>query len=133
MPLAILVLPADMAQKDKDSYQTLVYGLTQAKGMRFQVLNTLTADDLALVGPGLKVVIALPPDPGLAALTAAVNTAVADFTTLSQELTAAANEGDAGALQAAINNVNTLTSALSAAATAAVPPAPAAPVPPVTS
>jgi hypothetical protein len=71
MPLAILVLPADMAQKDKDSYQTLVYGLTQAKGMRFQVLNTLTADDLALVGPGLKVVIALPPDPGLAALTAA--------------------------------------------------------------
>jgi hypothetical protein len=71
MPLAILVLPADMAQKDKDSYQTLVYGLTQANGMRFQVLNTLTAGDLALGGPALKVVIVLPPDPGLAALTAA--------------------------------------------------------------
>jgi hypothetical protein len=71
LPLAILVLPADMPQKDKDSYQTLVYDLTQADGMRFQVLNTLSADDLTLAGPGLKVVIAFPPDPGLAALTAA--------------------------------------------------------------
>ena len=71
MPLAILVLPADMAQKDKDSYQTLIYNLTQANGMRFQVLNSLTANDLALAGPALKVVIAFPPDPGLAALTAA--------------------------------------------------------------
>jgi hypothetical protein len=71
MPLAILVLPASMPQKDKDSYQTLVYDLTQANGMRWQVLNALTPADLALVGPDLKVVIALPPDPGLAALTAA--------------------------------------------------------------
>ncbi len=70
-PLAILVLPADMPQKDKDSYQTLVYDLTQANGMRWQVLNALDPEDLALVGPGLKVVIALPPDPGLAALSAA--------------------------------------------------------------
>jgi len=70
-PLAILVLPVDMAQKDKDSYQTLVYGLTQANGMHFQVLNTLTTDDLSLAGPGLKVVIVVPPDPGLAELTAA--------------------------------------------------------------
>jgi hypothetical protein len=71
MPLAILVLPADMAQNDKDSYQTLIYGLTQASGMRFQVLNSLSADDLALAGPTLKVVIAFPPDPGLDTLTAA--------------------------------------------------------------
>ena len=71
VPLAILVVPADMAQADKDSYQTLIYGLTQASGMRFQVLNSLSADDLALVGPALKVVIAFPPDPGLAALRAA--------------------------------------------------------------
>ena len=71
MPLAILVMPADMAQKDKDNSQTLIYNLTQANGMRFQVLNSLTADDLALAGPALKVVIAFPPDPGLAALTAA--------------------------------------------------------------
>jgi hypothetical protein len=71
MPLVILVLPADMPQEQYDQYQTLVYDLAQANGMRFQVLNTLTLDDLALVGPALKIVIALPPDPGLAALTAA--------------------------------------------------------------
>jgi hypothetical protein len=70
-PLAILVLPADMAQKDKDGYQTLVYGLTQASGLRFQVLNSLSSDDLNLAGPDLKVVIVFPPDPGLADLTAA--------------------------------------------------------------
>ena len=62
--LVILVLPADMAQEEYDQYQTLVYDLAQANGMRFQVLNTLTPDDLALVGPALKIVIALPPDPG---------------------------------------------------------------------
>jgi hypothetical protein len=71
MPLAILVLPADMAQQDKDNYQTLIYGLAQANGMRFQLLNSLSANDLALVGPALKVVIAFPPDPGLAKLTGA--------------------------------------------------------------
>ena len=71
MPLTILVLPADMPQSDKDTYQKLVYDLTQADGMRFQVLNTLTPDDLAVIGPALKVVITFPPDPGLAALTAA--------------------------------------------------------------
>jgi hypothetical protein len=71
MPLAILVLPADMPQKDKDTYQTLVYDLTQANGMRWQVLNALSPADLALIGPSLKIVIALPPDPGLAALIAA--------------------------------------------------------------
>jgi hypothetical protein len=69
MPLVILVLPADMAQEQYDQYQTLVYDLAQANGIRFQVLNTLTPDDLALVGSALKIVIALPPDPGLAALT----------------------------------------------------------------
>jgi hypothetical protein len=71
IPLTILVLPADMPQNEKDSYQTLVYDLAQAKGMRWQVLNSLTPADLALVGPALKVVVALPPDPGLAELAAA--------------------------------------------------------------
>jgi hypothetical protein len=71
IPLAVLVLPADMLQTDKDSYQTLVYDLTQAAGMRWQVLNSLSTSDLALIGPSLKVVIALPPDPGLAELAAA--------------------------------------------------------------
>jgi hypothetical protein len=60
-----------MPQEQYDQYQTLVYDLAQANGMRFQVLNTLTLDDLALVGPTLKIVIALPPDPGLAMLTSA--------------------------------------------------------------
>jgi hypothetical protein len=71
MPLVILVLPADMSQEQYDQYQTLVYDLAQANGMRFQVRNTLTPDDIALEGSALKVVIALPPDPGLVALTSA--------------------------------------------------------------
>ena len=70
-PLAILVMPADLSQKDRDSYEKLVYDLTQANGMRFQVLNKLTPQELPLAGPALKVVIALAPDPGLAALAAA--------------------------------------------------------------
>ncbi len=70
-PLTILVLPADMPQAESDQYQVLVYNLAQANGMRFQVRNVLTPADLAFEGPDLKVVVALPPDPGLAALTAA--------------------------------------------------------------
>lgn len=96
MPLAILVLPADMPQKDQDSYQTLVYDLTQANGMRWQVLNSLSPADLALVGPALKVVIALPPDPGLAALTAAA--AGVEFLAVDiPDLPAAANLSSIGA------------------------------------
>lgn len=70
-PLVILVLPADMAASEYDRYQTMVYDLAQAQGMRFQVRNALSTADLAFEGPALKVVIALPPDPGLAALAAA--------------------------------------------------------------
>lgn len=69
-PLTILVLPADMPRAESDQYQTLVYDLAQANGMRFQVRNVLTPADLAFEGPALKVVVVLPPDPGLAALTA---------------------------------------------------------------
>lgn len=68
VPLAILVLPADMDVATSDLYQKTVYDLTQASGLRFQVRNTLTPSDLE---PGLKVVIAFPPDPGIAALAAA--------------------------------------------------------------
>jgi hypothetical protein len=71
MPLVILVLPADMPKADYDAYQTLVYDMAQANGMRFQVRNTLTPDDVAFEGPALKVVVALPPDPSLSALAAA--------------------------------------------------------------
>jgi hypothetical protein len=67
-PLAILVLPADLDPDTSNLYQKTVYDLTQASGMRFQVRNTLTAADLE---PGLQIVIALPPDPGITALAAA--------------------------------------------------------------
>ncbi len=67
-PLAILVMPADMDKETSDAYQTEVYNLSQASGMRFQVRNSLTPQEL---DPGLKVVVALPPDPGIAALAAA--------------------------------------------------------------
>jgi hypothetical protein len=65
-PLAILVLPADMDKATSDLYQKTVYDLAQESGFRFQVRNTLTQPDLA--DPTLKVVIALPPDPGIAGL-----------------------------------------------------------------
>ena len=68
VPLAILIIPANMDKTTSDLYQKTVYDLTQQAGMRFQVRNTLTPDDLPA---GVKVVIALPPDPGVAALAAA--------------------------------------------------------------
>jgi hypothetical protein len=57
-----------MDKATSDTYQKIVYDLTQQSKMRFQVRNTLTPADLE---PGLKVVIALPPDPGIVALAAA--------------------------------------------------------------
>ncbi len=65
-PLAILVLPADMDKTTSDLYQKTVYDLAQQSSFRFQVRNALTPSDLA--DPTLKVVIALPPDPGVASL-----------------------------------------------------------------
>ncbi len=65
VPLTILVMPANMDKTTSDAYQKTVYDLAQQAGMRFQVLNSLTPADLE---PGLKVVIALPPDPGIAEL-----------------------------------------------------------------
>jgi hypothetical protein len=70
IPLAILVLPSDLDPVMYDMYQTTVYDLAQQAGFRFQVRNTLSEVDLE---PALRVVIALPPDPGpgIAALAAA--------------------------------------------------------------
>lgn len=65
-PLAILVLPVDMDKTQSDLYQKTVYDLAIASGFRFQVRNQLTAQDVT--DPTLKVVIALPPDPGIATL-----------------------------------------------------------------
>lgn len=70
-PLVLLVMPADLPRDQYDSYQTLVYDLAQANGMRFQVRNTLTTDEVRLEGPSLQVVIVFPPDPGLTELAAA--------------------------------------------------------------
>jgi hypothetical protein len=67
-PLAILVLPADLDPETSNLYQKTVYDLAQASGMRYQVRNSLTAADLE---PGLQIVVALPPDPGITALAAA--------------------------------------------------------------
>ncbi len=68
VPLAILILPATLDPESSNLYQKTVYDLTQTSGMRFQVRNTLTPADLE---PGLKIIIALAPDPGIAALAAA--------------------------------------------------------------
>lgn len=67
-PLAILVLPADMEKSSSDAYQKVVYELAQQSGMRFQVRNTFSPAD---VEPGLRIVVALPPDPGISAVAAA--------------------------------------------------------------
>ncbi len=67
-PLAVLIVPADMDKTLSDSYQTTVYKLAQGSSLRFQVRNTFTTADL---DPSLKIVIALPPDPGIAGLAAA--------------------------------------------------------------
>jgi hypothetical protein len=67
-PLAILVIPADFDQAASDVYQKTLYDLTQASGYRFQVRNTLTPEDLA--DSTLKVVVAVPPDPGVVSMAA---------------------------------------------------------------
>ena len=95
-PLVILVLPTDMERSVSDQYQKLVYDLAQANKMRFQVRNVLSPDDVALEGPALKVVIALPPDPGLASL--AAEAAGVQFLGMGiPNLTAAANLSSIGA------------------------------------
>jgi hypothetical protein len=68
VPLAILVMPADLDKSISDAYQKEVYDLAQGSGLRFQVRNTLTAANME---PGLQIAIVLPPDPGIAALAAA--------------------------------------------------------------
>jgi hypothetical protein len=67
-PLAVLLMPADMDKELSDAYQTAVYNLTQSSSMRFQVRNSLNPQE---IDPGLQVVVALPPDPGITTLAAA--------------------------------------------------------------
>lgn len=68
VPLVILVVPADMDPALSNLYQSTVYDLAQSAGYHFQVRNTLTVADL---DPSLKMVVVLPPDPGIIALAAA--------------------------------------------------------------
>lgn len=62
-PLALLILPANIDKPTSDLYQKTVYDLALASSFRFQVRNGITPQDLA--DPTLKIVIALPPDPGV--------------------------------------------------------------------
>lgn len=66
-PLVILIIPMDMAQEQSDLYQTTINDLAQGSGMRFQVRNSLSSAEIELE-TNLKIVVALPPDPGLAEL-----------------------------------------------------------------
>ena len=66
-PLAILVIPADMPAEQSDLYQTTFSDLARSSGLRFQVRNNLSSTDISME-TSLKVVIAFPPDPGLAEL-----------------------------------------------------------------
>lgn len=70
LPLAILVLPADMDENASKLYQATVYDLAQSAGIRYQVRNRLSVQDLALE-PALKVVVAVNVEIDLAALAAA--------------------------------------------------------------
>lgn len=69
-PLAILLVPADFNQSLSQEYQTATYNLAQAAGLRYQVRNSLSLEDLSLE-PNLKIVIALPPVESLSQLAAA--------------------------------------------------------------
>jgi hypothetical protein len=66
-PMAVLVIPADLPDSLSQLYQKTIYDLAQQSGLHFQVLNALTPADLE---DNVKVVVALPPDPGIAEMAA---------------------------------------------------------------
>ena len=68
VPLVALVVPSTLDPDTSNLYQTTVYDLAQESGFRFQVLNTLTTAEL---DPGLRIVIVVSSDPGIAELAAA--------------------------------------------------------------
>jgi hypothetical protein len=68
-PLAVLIVPAELDLDTSNLYQKTVYDLSQQSGYRFQVRNTFSTSDVA--EPGLKIVIVVSTDPGIAALAAA--------------------------------------------------------------
>ncbi len=58
LPLAVLLLPSNMDENAAQLYQAVVYDLAQQAGLRYQVRNRLSTEDLVLE-PALKVVIAI--------------------------------------------------------------------------
>lgn len=64
-PLAILIVPDGADQVLADELEQEMKLLAEAGGMRFQVRPSLSGGDLT---PDMKIVTALPPDPGLATL-----------------------------------------------------------------
>lgn len=69
-PLVIMIIPADMPQEQSDLYQTTINDLAQASGMRFQVRNSLSPEEIELES-NLKIVVVFPPDPGVTGLATA--------------------------------------------------------------
>ncbi len=70
LPLVILILPPNMDENTSNLYQSTVYELAQEAGIRYQLRNRLSVEDLALE-PALKVVIAIAADVDLPTLAAA--------------------------------------------------------------
>lgn len=66
--LAVLLARAEADSAQVSAFQTALNGPISGAGLRWQVRQQLSAEDLT---PELRLVIALPPDPGLAALVAA--------------------------------------------------------------
>ena len=66
-PMAILVIPPDLSDTLSEQYQKTIYDLARESGLRFQVLNSLTPAELE---SNVRVVVVLPPDPGIAELAA---------------------------------------------------------------
>jgi hypothetical protein len=67
-PLAVLLAPAGSDADLVNAWQTALNAQISAAGLRWQVRQRLNPEDLT---PELRLVIALPPDPGVAALAAA--------------------------------------------------------------
>ena len=67
-PLAVLLAPPEADSALAIAWQTALNPLIPAKGLRWQVRQRLNAEDLT---SDLRLVIALPPDPGIADLAAA--------------------------------------------------------------
>lgn len=66
-PLAVLLAPPEADAELITKWQTALNPLITGAGLRWQVRERLNADDLS---PNLKLVIALPPDPGISNLAA---------------------------------------------------------------